>query len=728
MLYEPFGCFIYRVPRFSYENLEKNISDISKLKTLMMDMNIRNCINSASPLLIEEIDKYLSGHITKEKERKRVILSFVKYYKRMCTRCTPFGMLATYGTGMLSDHNQMEISSQTKQYTSFDMFFLSTISQLLQTIPEIIESTKYKPNTTLYKVGERYRYIEYEYFNDNRKHVLSSVKRNSILDRLLDKFKKGAFLSEIREYLVSYGYDKNDVSNYIEELIHEHILVNTLENCFMGDDFGEKIIGVLSNEKYKDPQIIKIRDVLTIIKDRFQIIDSNSNIDQNREFIYICKIAEKIIPNITPKLLKQIDLSRFESNICLNKDIIEKIDELLCFLQTINYGYFSALDDFKNAFRSRYEEEEIPLLEALDPDIGVGFPVSNGVSTDTPLLNMIHFPVKTPEKKIIMPDFLIKKYLEAVKKGNKTIVFTKNDYLNKSQMYNKLPFTACSYLNLITVDGKLSLIFKALIPNAGNLLSRFAYSDNKIKDVLLQITHKEQELQREGLYAEIVHVPNERVSNLVQRPHIRDYEINILSNSDLLDDSCIPVSDITMSIRNNEIVLKSKKLKKRIFPRLTNAHNFSNSTQPIYKFLCLLQSQENSGLYFDISYFIDQIPYFPRVLYNDIILSPAQWIIGWDEVKNCFRGDEINYHNEIRKWRHLRGIPQKVYVYEGGNELYLDFENKLSIDVFVKLWRNGKVNSVKMVEFLTCSSGNLFKGYDGYYTNEILVPMYLKQE
>ena len=53
----------------------------------------------------------------------------------------------------------------------------------------------------------------------------------------------------------------------------------------------------------------------------------------------------------------------------------------------------SALDRFRRDFVSRYEEREVPLLEVLDEEIGIGFMKSQAPTAEgSPLLAGLPFP------------------------------------------------------------------------------------------------------------------------------------------------------------------------------------------------------------------------------------------------------------------------------------------------------------------------------------------------
>ena len=53
--------------------------------------NFKEVIFLASPILFEEVQKYIENNST---DKKKIFISLAKYYQRYCTRCTPFGMFS----------------------------------------------------------------------------------------------------------------------------------------------------------------------------------------------------------------------------------------------------------------------------------------------------------------------------------------------------------------------------------------------------------------------------------------------------------------------------------------------------------------------------------------------------------------------------------------------------------------------------------------------------------
>jgi hypothetical protein len=192
---------------------------------------------------------------------------------------------------------------------------------------------------------------------------------------------------------------------------------------------------------------------------------------------------------------------------------------------------------------------------------------------------------------------LHQKTVEVLSQNKQEIEFTDNDVKGIKEIWDDLPPTIfCMFEVLKCRNDKKRIKLTHFSGSCGaNLLARFSHTDEEIEKFVREIVFKEQEITPGALFAEIAHLPDSRVGNILSRPHIRDYEIFYLANSDLPENRIIRMSDLTASVKNGQICLKSKKLNQEIIPRLTNAHNYRNNPMPVYKFLCDMQMKNGRG-------------------------------------------------------------------------------------------------------------------------------------
>lgn len=95
--YDLFPNFVLRTPIYSLTKYNtftsgKNISD-EQIKDLCNDPIFMEAIYLASPALYLEIEKWLHDKNSNIEKIEKLKLSILKYFSRMTSRCTPYGLL-----------------------------------------------------------------------------------------------------------------------------------------------------------------------------------------------------------------------------------------------------------------------------------------------------------------------------------------------------------------------------------------------------------------------------------------------------------------------------------------------------------------------------------------------------------------------------------------------------------------------------------------------------------
>src|SRR5690606_8654312 len=146
--------------------------------------------------LLDAFKKWQSGNLDAQKE-ERLITSLLKYATRMHSRCTPFGLFACCGI-LDRDIETVEVKKGNfERSTRLDMNFSCALAQNLAQIPSIKKHLKFYPNSSLYSVQDRLRYIEYYYKEKSRVHKISAVDSSIYLQKILQKAKTGVKFDEL---------------------------------------------------------------------------------------------------------------------------------------------------------------------------------------------------------------------------------------------------------------------------------------------------------------------------------------------------------------------------------------------------------------------------------------------------------------------------------------------------------------------------------------------------
>ena len=207
---------------------------------------------------------------------------------------------------------------------------------------------------------------------------------------------------------------------------------------------------------------------------------------------------------------------------------------------------------------------------------------------------------------------------------------------------------------------------------------------------------------------------------MLARPVLRAYEIPYLGRATVPTERQIPVSDLLVSVHDDQVILRSARLGRRVIPRLTSAHNFETS-QGIYPFLCALQSQGTvGGTGWDWGP-LRTAPRLPRVVCGRLVLSRAAWQVGQQEWEPLCRARGAARFRLVQAWRRDRRMPRWVVLSESDNELPVDLDNVLAVDTLLELVKRQKRTT--LVELFPSPEQLCVRGPEGRFVHELVIPL-----
>lgn len=731
--YQCFENFVLRTHLLSFNSFKQltsnHIIGDNEFKKIFDLPQIKEAIFLASPILFYELEKWFDNKIEDPKKNEKIKLSFLKYISRMSSRCTPFGLFAGCALGYFESGTNILLDDllNNNRHTRLDMNYLVALSQNLAKDQNIKQQILFYPNTSLYKSGEQYRYVEFEYVGGSRQHHMIGVDRSEYLDKVLEVSKKGILFKDLVDLLTDEENSIEIVTEFIDELIDSQVLVNELEPSVSGPEFLDQIIFVLSKMKNTEIQL----EALKVVSNKLLILDKV--IGNNPAcYVDISDELEKLNTDFDLKYLFQTDLILKPKSNTIDVSVINSVKKALSLLNKITIPQKDTLlKTFNETFYERFEDREIPLTAALDVESGIAYKQNSNALDINPLIDDVVLPIKeTYDSNMLIKlsrfsSVFNNKLIASLSNNDYSIVLSDSDLVDFPENWNDLPDTISAMIELVIVGGQQ----KILINNAGgssaaNLLGRFCHGDNLLNNFTHCISKFEENVNKDKIIAEIVHLPESRVGNILMRPIFRSFEIPFLAKSVLEHDKQIKIDDLFISIKNDKIYLRSKFHDKEVIPRLSNAHNYSYNSLPIYHFLADMQIQDKRpAIGVNLGAFVNEYSFIPRLEYNDLILSEAQWNLKKNDIEYFFK---INYENEllneIRKFRMNKKIPTYVMLVDGDNELLVNLENVTSIQMFLNCVKNRM--SFKIKEFLYVEDGIVKNENNEYFTNQIILSFY----
>lgn len=734
MIYKYLQNIILRTPFFPMADIRRLASkenlDQNTLKEVCKNPAVQEALFLASPAFYREAMKWMDGKLPNQKEEDKAMQGVYRYFARMCTRCTPFGLFAGITTGSVGERTEIELSAheQDNLYIRLDMNYVCALAKDLSGLKAVKERLRFFPNTSLYAMGEKLRYVEYNFKKAKRSHHIAAVENSPYLQNVLMAARQGKRMDELAALLVDDEITQEEALEFVDELIESQLLVSELEPTVSGGDPLEQIINVLN--AIGEEEVREMARTLEGINDQLAKMRSPQAFRPVSDYLEVKSGLASFPTQPEEKFLFQGDLLQHTERCTVSRQLVEDVFCTVAFMNRVSPTFENEnLKGFTEAFYARYEDEEVPLAVALDAESGVGY-MQNAYNGITPLVDDLMFPMQRQNyissRTHPFQVMLQQKFAEAIKAGQTEIALSDPDMEGfEAARWDDTQETLSAFIQVLE-DGRF--VFKSAGGScAANLIGRFAHLDKHLLDHTKQIVAKD-EADGDKIYAEIVHLPESRVGNILHRPTIRNHEIPYLAQSSLPIDRQIGLDDLMVSVRGGKIVLRSKKHGKTVVPRLTTAHNFSANALPVYHFLCDLQNQgKRGGFGFSWGVLENTQVYLPRVTYGKAILSPATWNFFTKDIKqlNNAKGKEERIDCFL-DMANQRGIVDEIVLEDNDNELYLNLKNRFCVGLLLDLVKRRPMFVLKEFAFAIAGSPAISDG--ATWANEILIAYHKNHE
>ncbi|RSK37525.1 lantibiotic dehydratase [Hymenobacter metallilatus] len=727
---KPLDFYLLRLPVLPLqvlENVHANtaVAEIARaIHTVYQRAEIQDAIYLASPELYQEMQKWISRPFNEaEIIQERLLLTLYKYLVRMSSRCTPYGLFAGFATGAVGGTGTelvlADAAHRFHTHNRLDMNYVAEISKQLASDSQLKEKLVFYVNNSLYQTKGAYRYYEYRIRNKRRQYYLVSIRESGYVAKVLAAAAAGATYAQLLAELEAAEVAPQVARNFLDRLLEAQVLLSELEPTVTGPEFYTQLLARLAQLSPEHLSLPHLRELAAVLRTPQASRHTGQAVQQ---------LISHALPLATDKDLIQTDL-----RLAMTRNVLsQKAVQLLCDDLSALSGLYKAavppdVQDFATRFYERYEEQEIPLLEALDSEAGVGYgPAAGTRANHTPLVDEVRLPAGNATQKLpwtVYRQLVFRKFQESRASAGPVQITDEDLAALTTDKPTKLPAALMAMGSLIAPDaasldqGNFRFHMTTCHgPSAMALLARFAHADTTLAEKLVACGQLEQEAHGEALLAEVVHLPEARVGNVLQRPQLRPYEIPFLGSASVPQAQQLPVSDLLVSLRQGRVQLRSRRLNKVVLPRLTTAHNYSGGLA-IYKFLCDLQHQHEAfSITWDWGVLRDQ-RHLPRVEYKHIILSREQWRL---PAAAHAEVEAIATSEQLRAFREQYQLPAQVVLVDADNELLLDFASPLAVRVLAQRLKKG---DTFLAEYIHRETGALVvDGQGNRYLNEVILP------
>lgn len=660
--YTPTQYFIIRQPRYPITKLFQLTSNFNNIISFIKSNEFNRLLTFSSQSLQEECIKYINNQL-RPKDRRKMRKTLLKYISRITTRCTPFGEFASIGIGRISEYTELSNPSRLKRWVTLDSEYEHLIMNSICNAEhfDTTTPTKFQLNGTILAKGDFMFFLRKQ---KNGKYSFFSLHNNHIIQFLIKKHIKEYTYNQLEIILSNkFNLTKECTNHFINCLVKNGILVYAdRPQAMVKESWLNRIQTNNSVSSIKELPI------------RLQSISKHSSYKLIQDELKRIKHIQKNDELLCKNLIQTVTYS--SSNQTIATDIVGKILNSIPFFSKIasfqsnNYN----LNKFINDFIRRYEYQTVPLMEVLNPEIGIGYGNST-IPSMNPIIAALDFNNSNSTNirgKMNPFELILANILE--KNTSNRIYLTDKDVENLKNHEDKLPLTMSAIFNIYS-NGENDVISELHFsgPSATCLIGRFTLGNKNINNLAKEIAvFEESQIPDNSIIAEINLLPNKRSGNVNYRSNFRKYKICDYHSNNKND---IPLCNILVSIKNGEIFLIDSISKRNIIPRLSSAHNNYANTDAIYQFLGDVQSYKNiNSMVFSWGMLYNYHNHFPRVYYNDIIISLEEWKM--DSTQVIHKCEQEISIIDIKNWLEDNQTPRFLKIINGDKDLVVDTYNE----------------------------------------------------
>jgi thiopeptide-type bacteriocin biosynthesis protein len=664
-----FTGLVLRSPHYSYMDY-----DAEKSGQIMADPDFRQALYFASPSFYRVLAaKGFDPAELTQKER----LSISKYYNRMCFRPTPFGNFSAFTLTNWGNDKQIMLTDDRNIHLQPDQEVAVMAGKFLA---RDAEREVFQSNPTIYKVGREFRFVR-----------SSKGQASTLLNFSLESLDINPLTSGIIDFAEIMPRSASDLSGYImkicgctfgeaTEILNSLINAQALQSCFdcniSGADYMERLLAHSNEENALTAALLPrainsetcVLDQLLEQEDPINNFLKEQNLKMPEKLFYCNTERQALSGNLHHDHQKQLQAA------------------ITCLHKLVPVAQPRHLATFIKDFNERFEGRKIPLLKALDPDLGISYGNFAIDAATAGLLSNIKFDQQNDKTSDLQwsesHQLLMKKWLNKTTPCN-PIILSQQDIDELST--DKVADLPSSLSVMFRVTKEHLLLENTGGPSGVSLIGRFTPFSRGICTLGREIAESEEKNNPGVLFAEIGQLSDDHIDNVNRRETIYPYEIPINSISLLDADHQIRPYDLLVSVKNGEILLESAIHGKRVIPRLSSGYNFNLNQLPLFRFLCDLQYQGvHCNLSLDLEHFFPGMPFYPRVQFDNTILAPAKWHIRKEETAKWKNGNKEKRYESLLHFRTEKMLPGLIAVTHHDQQLAFNLENVAEACLFMQ--------------------------------------------
>ena len=714
---------------------ESEARALARLVTIVNEPHVREAIFVATPSLDAAIEAWRRH--PEGKGAKKIALAVLRYVARMSTRSTPFGLFSTVSVGELSERTALRTAPirNCRPHARLDTHLLCAVVDRLfagDTTRGAIALTR---SPSLYQCAGRLRYAHVSLSDLAAAFPLVDATPSKVLLAVLERARTPAsrqdLVAAVREG--RSGISEAAARAFVDQVALQGMLVPAIMPALTGPEPARPLIEALRVEAAFSEASDLLEAATSALEEASKLPVGDGRASYERALATIDRLPTGF--ERMPTTTIQVELERPLEERSLGPAPATELLRVASLLREVTPPRRSReLERFRTRFEERFGRREVPLLQALDEDFGVGLGKERSTE-QTALIRDLPFArgARSPGAWTDRERWLAEKLHAALRKGDTVLEIDRDPSQPPSTLPLPDTFSALGSIHGSQADvdaGNFVISKPAFSAPAAALLSRFCHASAAIHANLREVIAAEESLAHGSgvILADVVNLTLGRMANIQLRPQLYSYEVVCHGRSSAPPERQIPTDDLLVSVVRDEVVLWSKRLERRVVPVIPSAYNAHIDAATVYRFLDLV-SRQSADIATDWTWGVfESSSYLPAVRTGRTLLASQRWKVPANRLRPITEAKSAKArYRATRSLREELGIPPWVAVVSSDtltpdNFIPVNLDHPLGVDLLVQAASGAGDAPVTLRDFsLERQSRRLLETNDGTLFHEVIV-------
>jgi lantibiotic biosynthesis protein len=703
-LFLPASFFMVRTPLLPFDNFLALMqrSDINDCLIALFDKDaqMREALAIASPSLYTALKS--------RKDTKQARLSLLKYFSRMTTRSTPFGIFSFVALGTFSEVTSVTFDlSKVYKRARPDMEWLMAMIDQICADPRYFSILPLYRNPLVFESGGRafLNYLRKENAEDEFKTV--SIRLSYLTQAIFQLTKKSISINDLQDKIMQRfpALEREKVLGVIQQLLKQQFLSFSLLPSLLTEcPFKDMLSSLPASAASLSNIVSKIENY------------HRTQVGQGEQ--QLLELQESLKNVAETKNCIQVDSAYAATDLTLSKEIGNELAEAAEVLWKLSSAQSlpSLLEPYHKKFLEKYGvHRTVPLLELLDGNGGLGAPEVYTKKT-------FEAHPKSHQNNL-WSKWLKQQWMQCIRDKGKEIVIGEEDIEKMLEKKDKtkavLSFDLfCEVIanSSRQVDEKdYLLVISAYASQGGAAFGRFVdLLGSSAKDKLAAFHLEEEALEANNVFAQSSYLSFlPRHANVSIHPSMRRHTINLASPDG------IPLDEIFIGATSDRLYLTLKDHCQELI--VTAGNMLSSLTAPVpLRFIRDVSMARQQMFYLFPWNDLQEHSYLPRVRFKNVIFSPARWKVDLFYLGITAKESLETVEKKFHAWRHDWDLPRYVFTGETDQRFLIDLDHFDARHEVIRQIRNGQ--EVTFVEKIGQSEGHWIKSERGSHLSEFVIP------